>query len=84
MSELVRKPNKINGFLARWYRQTKLYLQEKKYPVESETLFRYIIRGYKCARSSIPQRARDFALASFYKFKPVPVAQSRKERGISH
>ena len=61
LSELARKPNKMNGFLALWYRQTNLYRQEKIFHVESETLFRYIMSGYNYARSSIPQKARDFA-----------------------
>lgn len=75
MSELVRKPNKIKGFLVRWYRQTKLYRQEKIYPVESETVFCYIIRGYICARS--------FQFALRTELSSWRIENPAKERGIS-
>ena len=45
-------PSKTKGFLVGWYTSTEFCTIKECYPVESETLFRYIIRGYNCARSS--------------------------------
>jgi hypothetical protein len=60
----------------------KIVPSRKEYPVESESVFCYIIRGHivpvaqsRKSRSDAFGKTRDFASEIFYKFIIVPVAQ---------